>query len=195
MLPKVTIWRAGETGPNRYILLPMKLIVGLGNPGKQYEKTRHNAGFIALDNFVETKDLGDWQMKDKFKAEIFETANETGDKLILAKPQTFMNLSGESVQAIKAFYKIKNDDITVVHDELTMPMGKVQYKTGGSSAGNNGVGSIIDHIGEDFNRIRIGIHTLKAYDVNNSSDYVLGQLSSDEIKQIQSIDLGKILGD
>lgn len=171
----------------------VKLIIGLGNPGKEYEKTRHNAGFIALDNYAKKNELGEWKLKDKFKALVIESTDENDNKLILAKPQTFMNLSGEAVQALKAFYKIENDNITIVHDELTMPFGEVQYKLGGSSAGNNGVGSIINHIGEDFHRVRIGIHTPKAYDVNNSSDYVLGKLSDDEIAQIQSIDLIKPL--
>ncbi len=98
-----------------------------------------------------------------------------------------MNLSGESVQAIKSFYKIDNDDITVVHDELTMPMGKVQYKKSGSSAGNNGVDSIISHIGEDFHRVRIGIHSSKAYEINDSSDFVLSNLTDEEIAQVESV--------
>ena len=104
-----------------------------------------------------------------------------------------MNLSGEAVQSLKTFYKIDNDDITVVHDELTMPLGKIQYKKGGSSAGNKGIGSIIEHIGEDFHRVRIGIHTLKAYDINNSSDYVLGRFTNKEIQQIKSISMRKSL--
>lgn len=165
----------------------MKLIVGLGNPGEQYAKTRHNAGFIALDAYTVKHDLGEWKLKAKFKAEIIETTDENGDKLILAKPQTFMNHSGRAVQALKDFYKLENDDITVFHDELTMPMGQVQRKTGGSSAGNNGVGSIIELIGEDFHRVRIGIHSLKAYDINNSSDFVLSKLSDDEISQVEKI--------
>ena len=170
-----------------------RLIVGLGNPGKQYEKTRHNAGFIALDNYATQKDAGKWQMKDKFKSEVIETTDDNGNKLILVKPQTFMNLSGEAVQAIKSFYKIDNNGITVVHDELTMPMGNVQHKTGGSSVGNKGIGSIINHIGEDFHHVRIGIHTPRAFDMNNSSDFVLDQLSDKEITQIQSIDIDKVL--
>jgi PTH1 family peptidyl-tRNA hydrolase len=167
----------------------MKLIVGLGNPGKEYENTRHNTGFIALDNFAETNGLGPWKVKSKFNAEIIETTDQNGGKLVLAKPQTFMNNSGQAVRALKDFYKLKNDDITVVHDELTMPMGQVQYKTGGSSAGNNGIGSIIEHIGEDFHRVRIGIHSLRAYEINNSSDFVLSRLNREEIEFIKSIDI------
>lgn len=158
----------------------MKLIVGLGNPGKQYENTRHNAGFIALDSYAQAHDFCDWKLKDKFKSEIIETTDENGDKLILAKPQTFMNLSGKAVQALKAFYKLENDQITVVHDELDLPSGEVRVKTGGSSAGHNGVESIAKLIEPDFHRVRIGIHSALA-DRADTVDFVLGPLNDNEI--------------
>lgn len=166
----------------------MNLIVGLGNPGEQYEKTRHNAGFIAVDALANTKGVGEWQLKDKFKTEITEFTDENSDKTILAKPQTFMNLSGEAVQALKHFYKLENDDITVVHDELDIPSGEVREKTGGSSAGHNGVESIINHIGEDFHRIRIGILNDQANQMEASA-FVLGRLSDEEIEAIQKLQL------
>lgn len=164
----------------------MKLIVGLGNPGVQYEKTRHNAGFIAVDALAESKGLGEWHLKDKFKTEVIEFTDENGNKTILAKPQTFMNLSGEAVQTLKHFYKLENSEITVVHDELDMPSGEVRKKTGGSSAGHNGVESVINHIGEDFHRVRIGIFSDQANNME-ASDFVLGKLNRRELDQIRSV--------
>ncbi len=164
----------------------MKLVVGLGNPGKQYAKTRHNAGFIALDSYVQENKLGKWKSKDKFKAEILETTDENGDKLILAKPQTFMNLSGRTVQALKVFYKLENDQITIVHDELDLPSGKVKRKTGGGSAGHNGIESVATYIGNNFHRVRIGIRTELA-DKADTTDFVLGRLGDDEIAAIQNL--------
>lgn len=167
----------------------MKLIVGLGNPGERYANTRHNAGFIALDGYVEKNDLGTWKHKDKFKAEILEYGNRKSNKVILAKPQTYMNHSGRAVEALKSFYKLDNDQITVVYDELDLPSGEVRQKTGGSSAGHNGVESIMTHIGEDFHRVRIGVRT-KLADRADTTDFVLSRLSNNELKLI-----GKTLDD
>lgn len=164
----------------------MKLIVGLGNPGEQYAKTRHNAGFIALDAYTLKNDLGEWKLKAKFKAEIIETTDDNGDKLILAKPQTYMNHSGRAVEALKAFYKLANDQITVVQDELDLPSGEVRKKTDGSSAGHNGVESIVALIGPEFHRVRIGIRT-KIADRADSIDFVLGKFTDKEIKSIQKV--------
>lgn len=169
------------------IILLMKLIVGLGNPGEKYAKTRHNAGFIALDAYAEKEKLGGWTMKDKFKSEIIEFSHRR-KKVLLAKPQTYMNHSGRAVEALKNFYKLDNDDITVIHDELDLPFGEVKKNTGGGSAGNNGIGSIIDLIGDDFHRVRIGIRTNLA-DKKDSSDFVLSKLSDDEIQKIEALDL------
>lgn len=169
-----------------------KLIIGLGNPGEQYAKTRHNAGFITLNAFAEKNDLSQWSMKDRFKSEIIEFTDESGDKIVLAKPQTFMNLSGEAVQALKQFYKVDNEDITVVHDELDLPSEEVRTKQGGGSAGHNGIESVASHIGPDFNRVRIGIRTPEAESIE-ATDFVLGRLSKDEILQIRSLEMDKLL--
>ncbi|MDF1497570.1 MAG: aminoacyl-tRNA hydrolase [Patescibacteria group bacterium] len=133
----------------------MKLIIGLGNPGKEYEKTRHNAGFWVLDNLAESLNA-DWNNSKSHKAQIAK-ATISDAKLILAKPQTFMNLSGESVLSIAQFYKIPADNILIVHDELDLEPGCFTFTNGGSAAGHNGVGSVYELTGKKFPRLRIGI--------------------------------------
>jgi len=137
-----------------YIIL-MKLIIGLGNPGKEYEKTRHNAGFWVMDNLAEV--LGaEWKQSKVHKAVITKTSLG-GIPAILAKPQTFMNLSGESVLSIAQYYKIPSDNILIVHDELDLEPGCFTFTNGGSAAGHNGVGSVYDLTGKKFPRLRIGV--------------------------------------
>lgn len=144
----------------------MKLIVGLGNPGEKYEKTRHNLGFMVLDHFLrdaETVKNTVWQNKDKFKSEIAEISwnsrkEKTLEKVILAKPQTHMNNSGMAVSLLKNFYKISPSDIWVIHDELDLPLGTMKIRFGGASAGHHGVTSIMEKLGTDkFWRFRLGI--------------------------------------
>jgi peptidyl-tRNA hydrolase, PTH1 family len=132
----------------------MKLFVGLGNPGAKYAGNRHNIGFMALDRIASDHGFGPWQVK--FKGLISEGRLGT-EKVLLLKPQTFMNLSGESVQAAMAFYKIAIGDITVFHDELDLAPGKCRVKTGGGHAGHNGLRSIHAHLGEAYHRVRLGI--------------------------------------
>lgn len=135
--------------------VPMKLIVGLGNPGKKYEKNRHNIGFMAIDRFADEENFP--AFKSKFQGEISEK-NIDGQKIILLKPQTFMNESGQSVQLASKFYKILPEDIIVFHDELDLEPGKVRTKLGGGNAGHNGLRSIQACLGTpDFHRIRLGI--------------------------------------
>lgn len=132
----------------------MKLFVGLGNPGAKYAANRHNIGFMALDRIAEDQGFGPW--KSKFQAQITEGRLGT-DKVILLKPQTFMNLSGQSVGEAMRFYKLTPDDVTVFHDELDLAPGKTRAKTSGGHAGHNGLRSIHQHIGADYHRIRLGI--------------------------------------
>jgi PTH1 family peptidyl-tRNA hydrolase len=132
----------------------MKLFVGLGNPGAKYAGNRHNIGFMALDRIASDHGFGPWQVK--FKGLISE-GRLGAEKVLLLKPQTFMNLSGESVQAAMAFYKIAIGDITVFHDELDLAPGKCRVKTGGGHAGHNGLRSIHAHLGEAYHRVRLGI--------------------------------------
>jgi PTH1 family peptidyl-tRNA hydrolase len=175
---------AQSTGPNDEEGF-ITLIIGLGNIGKEFESTRHNSGFMTVDAYAKENSFPAWQEKPKFKAFISEDF-VAGKKIVLAKPTTLYNLSGESVRALKDFYKLSNKDIIVVHDELDLPFGTVKEKQGGGSAGSNGLKSIITHIGEDFKRIRIGIKNdlLERID---AADFVLAKFSSTEKKQLDDI--------
>lgn len=132
----------------------MLLFVGLGNPGTKYAKNRHNIGFMALERIAEDHGFGPW--KQKFQAELCE-GRLGAEKVILLKPLTFMNLSGQSVGEAMRFYKLTPQDITVFHDELDLAPGKARVKMGGGHAGHNGLRSIHQHIGEDYQRVRLGI--------------------------------------
>ena len=155
----------------------MILIVGLGNPGSNYKDTRHNVGFIAVDilsdryNFI-------WSHKSKFNADIATGECDLG-KVVLCKPDTFMNLSGSAVQLIASFYKIPKEKIIVIHDDLDIKPGKIKYKLGGGPGGHNGLKSIDGVMGPDYHRIRVGIGRPehRDYDI---SDYVLGKFSKEE---------------
>lgn len=134
----------------------MKLIVWLGNPGLKYDKTRHNIGFAMIDARAEQEGFL-WQQESKYKAEV-SIWEKSGEKLLLCKPQTYMNLSGEAVAPLARFYKIEAKDILVVHDEIDFVTGRLALKLGGSAAGHNGLKSIIQKFGSaDFYRLRIGV--------------------------------------
>lgn len=132
----------------------MKLFVGLGNPGAKYAGNRHNIGFIALDRIAADHGFGPW--RQAFKGEVSE-GRLAGQKVLLLKPMTFMNLSGEAVRAALDFYKLTPADVTVFHDELDLAPGKCRVKQGGGHAGHNGLRSIHAHIGEAYGRVRLGI--------------------------------------
>ncbi|WP_291732380.1 aminoacyl-tRNA hydrolase [Leisingera sp. F5] len=132
----------------------MKLFVGLGNPGPKYERNRHNIGFMALDRIAGDHGFSPW--KSKFQALISE-GNLGGEKVLLLKPQTFMNLSGQSVGEAMRFYKLTPADVVVLHDELDLAPGKARMKQGGGHAGHNGLRSIHSHVGADYARVRLGI--------------------------------------
>jgi len=161
-----------------------KLVVGLGNVGKQYENTRHNAGFICVD-YIVSEQGESWKEKKSLKCHVAEV--RMGEKrVIFVKPTTLMNISGEAVQAIKQFYKLSNKDILVVHDELDLPFGSIRLRQGGGSAGNNGIKSVSAAIGEDYTRLRIGIKN-KHSDKQDSADFVLKPFSSEEQEQIKAM--------
>lgn len=132
----------------------MLLLAGLGNPGPKYAKNRHNVGFMAVDKIIDRHNFSSSQKK--FKSEVFE-GKLSGEKVLILKPQTFMNLSGEAVGEAMRFYKLQPSDIFVFHDELDLAAGKVRAKAGGSHGGHNGLKSIDAHCGKDYNRIRLGI--------------------------------------
>ncbi len=132
----------------------MRLFVGLGNPGAQYDHNRHNVGFMAVDAIAAAHGFGPW--RTKFQGEVAE--GRLGlEKVLLLKPGTFMNLSGDSVRAAMQFFKLAPVEVVVFHDELDLPAGRVRAKTGGGHAGHNGLRSIDAHIGPNFHRVRIGI--------------------------------------
>jgi PTH1 family peptidyl-tRNA hydrolase len=162
----------------------MKLIVGLGNYDPHYANTRHNAGFSVADAFAGTHSL-QWQTKDKYKAALAEGV-VAGEKIIVLKPHTYYNLSGDAVLAVKQFYKIDNADIVVVHDELALPFGTLRTRVGGSDAGNNGLKSIIATVGADVARIRIGIAN-ELLGRQAAADFVLTRFTADEQSKMPEI--------
>jgi PTH1 family peptidyl-tRNA hydrolase len=154
----------------------MKLIVGLGNPGKKYELNRHNVGFMAVDYLIDEFNAN---KAGNFKGELFKFKD-----FLFLKPSTFMNLSGESVVLVKNFYKLDNENIIVIHDDLDLKLGALKFKRGGSSGGHNGLKSIDKYIGNDYSRIRIGIgRPQRKEEVIN---YVLGNFSEEELDCIKS---------
>lgn len=162
-----------------------KLIIGLGNNGKDYEMTRHNLGFAVIDYFAKENEFNDWSKNKKFKGETCEKSINNY-RVILLKPDTYMNLSGESAQAISHFYDIKNEEIVAVYDELSIPFGQIRSRIGGQSAGHNGVKSLINHIGLEFGRVRVGIKndfSTKA----DASDFVLGKFTANEQELLNKI--------
>lgn len=162
------------------------LIVGLGNPGKDYDGTRHNIGFSAVDAFVSSTDGFDpWMTKKDLKTS-FTSARMGDTKVIVIKPTTFMNLSGEAIQAVMSFYKIAPESTLVLHDDLDVDFGQIRLRNGGSSAGHNGLKSIISHIGDNFGRIRIGIGP-KTPDAIDSADFVLQKFSDIESAQLGNL--------
>lgn len=160
----------------------MKLIFAQGNPGKQYEATRHNVGFLALDYYAQQNSL-EFQSKMKFNADIAE-ATLGGEKILFVKPMTFYNETGVSARAIADFYKIDSTDILAIHDELALPFGKIRIRHDGSDAGNNGIKSLNSHIGKQYARVRIGIQN-EIYEKTQDTDFVLGKFNTSEVKKLQ----------
>lgn len=159
----------------------MKMIVGLGNPGKQYEMTRHNAGFLVIDEL--SARMGIPLDKSKFNG-IYGMGFSGGEKVLLVKPLTYMNLSGECIRPLMDFYDLQDEDLVVIYDDLDLPAGKIRLRTKGSAGGHNGIKSTILHLGTQvFNRIRIGIDRPPAG--MKVPDYVLGRFTSDEQQPIQ----------
>ncbi len=149
----------------------IKLIVGLGNPGSKYEDTRHNIGMMALDR------LDNFNWKSKYKG-LFSQLDENGNRFYFLKPQTYMNLSGESIRALCDFFKIGPQEVLVLHDELDLPLGTIAFKKGGGLAGHNGLKSTAQHLGtNDFYRLRMGIGRPVHGDVSN---FVLSSFQGDE---------------
>lgn len=160
----------------------MKLFVGLGNPGAKYARNRHNIGFMAVDRIAADHNFGPW--RSKFQADIAE-GRLGSEKVLLMKPQTFMNRSGQSVGEAMRFYKLDSTDVTVFHDELDLAPGKVRAKAGGGHAGHNGLRSVHEHIGAAYDRVRLGIgHPGRKELV---SPYVLGDFAKSDADWLEDV--------
>lgn len=162
----------------------MVLVVGLGNPGSDYARTRHNIGFMAADALVRRHSFGPW--RTKFQGEVAE-GMIAGEKVLILKPMTYMNLSGQSVQAAARFLKIPVEDVIVLHDELDIAPGRLKVKRGGGAGGHNGLKSIDSHLGQNYRRVRMGIG--HPGDRNLVSGYVLHDFAkADEAWLVPQLD-------
>ena len=154
----------------------MKMIVGLGNPGKEYENTRHNIGFMIIDEYSKEYNINNF--KTKYNG-LFAKVYRNGEYFVLLKPLSFMNLSGTVVSKFANYFKIKPEDILVIHDDLDLPVGKIKIKSKGSSGGHNGIKSIIEYLKtEEFNHFKVGVGNNKNIE---TKDYVLGKFNKKEL--------------
>ena len=160
----------------------MKLVVGLGNKGREYENTRHNMGFMVVDRYLQYKNITN-KFKEKFNAMYIETTINN-EKVIFIKPMTYMNNSGIAIRAFVDFYKLNSEDILVISDDLDLDLGKFRLRRNGSSGGHNGLKSIISQLGTDnFKRLRIGISN----DKDDVINYVLSKFSKKELNAIDTM--------
>ncbi len=169
----------------------MKLIAGLGNPGKTYAHNRHNIGFMCVSHFAKTQAIKFDKKQGRARTGTGEVA---GNQLMVARPQTYMNLSGESVERLVRKFKINLDDLIVIHDDLDLPMGKIRVRRGGSSGGHKGIDSIIAHLASpDFLRIRVGIGRPLLLEESTEDkeeavvDYVLSDFTAEEEKIMDGV--------
>lgn len=174
----------------------MKVIVGLGNPGEKYEKTRHNLGYHVLDQLLEKLEPHDktfWDDNHGLKSHIkkikLKSENVKDSEILLVKPATFMNNSGFAVDMVIKYFKVKPEDVYLIHDELDLPFGKIRVRFGGGAGGHHGVESVIEHIGDKFLRIRLGIGMDKITESRreHTDKYVLGNISSKEKGKVKTM--------
>jgi peptidyl-tRNA hydrolase, PTH1 family len=159
------------------------LIIGLGNPGREYELTRHNIGFLTIDRLAERWDVKVNKYKSKALIGEYRIANE---KVVLVKPQTFMNLSGNAVRSVYQFYKLPIEQLLVIYDDMDLPFGFIRIRKSGGSSGQKGMKSIIEQLGtEEFPRIRVGIG--RPTGKMNSVDFILNKFKSSENKELSII--------
>lgn len=163
----------------------MKIIAGLGNPGREYERHRHNIGFMVVDELLR-RARGELN-QEKFDARV-GAANLGGEKVLFVEPQTYMNLSGRSVGGAARFYKVPVEDLLVIHDELDLPFARMQLKLGGGAGGHNGLKSIIEHLGDRFARLRFGVGKPEGPNAKERvAGYVLSNFSGEEQKQLDEL--------
>jgi PTH1 family peptidyl-tRNA hydrolase len=161
----------------------MKIIFAQGNPGNKYENTRHNAGFVLIEQFAAEHDAS-WRLLDKHKSRVAELSL-LGEKVLLVQPQTFYNDTGLAAQSLVHFYKVDSaTDLLVLHDDLALPLGTVRVRSSGSDAGNNGIKSLNAHVGQDYHRIRVGIWTPDR-DLHGDMNFVLGNFSFTEATKLK----------
>lgn len=161
--------------------MSLSLIIGLGNPGRQYEGTRHNVGFMLLDRLAAAEGVG-FRSEPRFQAHIAKL----GDGTILMKPQTFMNLSGRSIRQLTAFFKWPTDRLLVAYDDVALPLGHLRFREKGSAGGHNGIKSMIEHLGgEDFPRLKMGIGS--AQGGSGMTGHVLGKFAPDERESLENM--------
>lgn len=178
----------------------MKLIVGLGNPGEKHEKSRHNFGFLVVENFLKTFESAKntvWDDNKKLKSDIAQIEwnsqkKKSVEKIIIAKPKTFMNNSGMAVSLIANYFKISPSDIWIIHDELDLPLGAMKIRLGGGGAGHHGIESIMESLSTDkFWRFRLGIGHTKAHSgvakakFSDATEFVLGNFSGQEKSKVK----------
>ncbi len=164
----------------------MRLIIGLGNPEKEFAHTRHNAGFLMIDKIINNEQLTINRTPKLYSDIAKGTINKK--RVVLAKPQTYMNNSGVAVQALLAFYKLKPENLIVIHDDKDIPLGKTRIQTNRGPAGHNGIKSIIEHLGtQNFTRIRVGVAPDKQENIKNTADFVLGKFTAAEKKVLDKV--------
>ena len=162
----------------------MKCLIGLGNLGKEYEYTRHNMGFMCIDKLAQDYNIS---FDKKLKKSIYAETNIKGEKVLLVKPTTFMNLSGEAIVEIINWFKLSLEDICILYDDVDLPFGKIRYRESGSAGTHNGMRNIIALVGsENIKRVRVGIETRTQDKPIPLFDYVLGKFSKEEIEKFKS---------
>ena len=167
----------------------MKIIFAQGNPGNEYKNSRHNVGFLALDQLAAQRGI-EFTKKPKFHADVAEFS-EASEKVLLVRPTTFYNETGQSARLLLDFYKLASTDILVIHDDLALPFGTIRTRQKGSDAGNNGIKSLNAHIGQDYTRIRVGIWN-ELRDRMPDVDFVLGNFNRAESETLQATIIPKI---
>ena len=158
--------------------MSISLVAGLGNPGREYEKTRHNLGFIVIEALARKLGL-DWKRQAQFEAAVARWDRSPGQTFVFAKPQTFMNESGRSLQALAGFYKIEPVSVFAIYDDLTIDLGLVKVSTTGSAGGHNGIASLLEHLGDGFIRYRLGIGPKQPAQID-LKDFVLGKFTPEQ---------------
>jgi len=162
-----------------------RLVVGLGNPGAAYAETRHNVGFRVVEAYAARRGDGSWRRKRSLKAEIAEAVSPAGGKLVLAKPQTYMNASGESVQKLCSYFRIPPESLVVVYDEINLDAGQLKISLSGSAGGHNGLQSALDRVPPVFARLRVGIGPKRPKEMA-LENFVLSPFSPEERRAIES---------